>query len=409
VSVTDVIASGPERPEHRRRSPPWLVMLVVAAALAGAVRLWGGVSPPAPATPTALPLPTRVTATPTPTGRPATFRLAGRSGTGPPGLRVLIGGGGTAPGTRPLVVTGAGQAQPLPGVPPSTTSRLTSVQRLPAATVILVQDTDYRRISATVRPDRGPAVQLGPGLDTVVAAHGGGYIGTDTGWNRLPGRLAGYSPTGRLRWQRPLTTATLVHRDTPYGLLVQVVADPENSTSGALALVDARSGHLLHGIGATEVVLASTDRKVAWIPAGCGDWPAHCTLAVTDLRTRQDQFYDLPAGRRPSIAAFSPNETMLALSFAGEHTFIAHGDPDGYVSVLSLVTGQSQRMPGLTTRAKQAPALAWAPDAQLVLGVNVDDELDRLLLWSPGQPGPVVLPATLPPYSAAVYLAVLPS
>lgn len=412
--MADVIASGPERPEPRRRPPPWLIMLVVVAALAGAVRLWGGASP-TPAAPTALPEPGPQTAspTPTPTGRPATFRLAGRPGSAPPGLRVLIGGqyADTADGhTGPSVVTGAGRPQPLPGVGPSTATRLVTVQRLPGATAILIQDGRYRSLSATIRPDRGPAVELGPGLDTVVAAHGGGVIAADSGWTRRPGRLVGYTPTGRLRWQRPLREATIAQRDTPYGLLVQVVAEPDNSSSGRLALVEARSGHLLNDIGAAEVVLASTDDKVAWIPAGCDTPPRHCSaLAVTDLRTGRQQRYDLASGWPPSAAAFSPDGRTLAVSFAGQHDSVAQADPDGYVSVLSLDTHRSERMPGLTTGAKQAPTLGWDDDGDLVLGVNVDDEFDRLLLWDPGMPGPIVLPARLPPYTAATYLAVLPS
>jgi hypothetical protein len=348
--------------------------------------------------------------TPTPTGPPATFRLVGRPGSGPPGLRVLISGeyGDTGRDAGPAVVTGAGQARTVPGAGPWTATRSVMVQRLPTATAVIIQDDKHPGTPVTVRPDRGPAVRLGPGLDTVVAARGGGFIAADSGWVQLPGRLVSYTPTGQLRWERLLVRSTLVQRDTPYGLLAEVVADPQNSGVGELLLIDARSGQLLRHIGAASQVLASTDEKVAWIPTGCDTPPRSCALAVADLRTGEERRYDLPGGLAPGAAAFSPNEAMLALSFAGQHSFVAKGDPDGYVSVLSLVTRQFERMPGLTTGAKQAPTLGWDAGGELVLGVNVDDRFDRLLLWSPGMPGLIVLPAKLPRYTAATYLAVLP-
>ncbi|HVQ95115.1 MAG TPA: hypothetical protein VMU51_29045 [Mycobacteriales bacterium] len=412
--MPDVIVSGPERGEGRRRPRPWLIVLVIAAALAGAVRLWGGVSPPEPPAPTALPLPTPVTATPmpapTPTGRPAAFRLAGRPGSWPPGLRVLIPGefGDTGRDAGPAVVAGAGQVRTVPGFGSSGPDRWVTIQRLPTGTAFIVQDGKHPTTPAMVRPDHGPAVRLGAGLDTVVAAQGGGFIAADSGWTHLPGRLASYTPTGHLRWERRLERGTLVQRDTPYGLLAQVVADPQSSSTGELVLLDARSGQVLRRIGAAGPILASTDEKVAWIPAGCDASPGHCQLAVTDLRTGQQRRYGVPSGWAPATAAFSPNGSMLALGFAGQHDFVARGDPDGYVSVLSLVTDQFERMPGLTMRAKQAPALGWDAGGELILGVDVDDRYDLLLRWRPGLPGPIVLPGKLPRYTAVIYLAVLP-
>jgi hypothetical protein len=407
--VADLISSGPERPVHRRRPPTWLVTLVVAAALGGAVWQWGGVSSPRPrAEPTATSL--RPTATPPP-GRPATFRLSGRPGPAPPGLRLLVAGTYRQSGkaTSPATVAADGTVTPLAGVRPAV-QLPTEVRRLPAANAVVVQNQEYRPVDTFVQPDRGANVHLGAGLDTVVAAHGGGYLAADSGTEDRAGRLVSYTATGQVRWRRPLADPTWIQRDTPYGLLAEVLATSVDGQHdhGALALLDPRGGHLVHGIGAVDTVLASTDEKVAWIPYGCGEWPSHCTLAVTDLRTRQQQTVSLPNGQPPSYAAFSPNQTMLALSFAGRPEFADQIDPDGYVSVLSLVTEQFERMPGLTTAAKQAPTVSWAPDLQLVLGVNVDEQYDRVLLWSPGLPGPVVLPTRLAAYSAATYLAVLP-
>jgi hypothetical protein len=406
--VTDVISSGPERPVGRRRPRTWLILLVVAVALAVAV--WhsgGGPTPPPRAEPTAGP---SSTATPSP-GRVATFRLTGRPGPVPPGLRLLIAGTYNESGkaTSPSTVSADGTVTPLAGVRPAV-QLPTEVRRLPAATAVVVQNRAFQPVDLYVQPDGGANVHLGAGLDTAVAAQGGGYLAADSGADGRTGRLVSYTATGRMRWQRRLADDTWLQRDTPYGLLAEVVAtsvagQPDH---GALALLDPRTGHLLHGIGAADTVLDSTDQKVAWIPYGCGEWPNHCTVAVTDLRTRQQQTISLPDGRPPTYAMFSPDQTMLALSFAGRHEFADQIDPDGYVSVLSLGSEQFERMPGLTTAAKQAPTVSWGPDRQLVLAVNVNAEYDRVLLWSPGTPTPVLLPAQLAAHSASTYLAVLP-
>ncbi|MEN3361781.1 MAG: hypothetical protein V7637_5763 [Mycobacteriales bacterium] len=409
--MTDVISSGPERPVRRRRRHTWPVLLVLMVAAVAAVRLWGGVSGSpraAPRTPQVSPVPVT---TETPSGRVATFRLTGRPGPVPDGLRLLINGTFTQSGkaTSPATVGADGKVTPLAGVRPAV-QLPTSVQRLAGATGVIVRNQGFQPVDTYVAPDHGGNVHLGAGLDTVLTAYGGGYLAANSGAEVVEtGRLVSYSGSGQPRWERKLKDPTYFIRDTAYGLLADVVApsQPDQSDHGSLALLDARTGHLLHGIGAVDVVLASTDEKVAWIPYGCGEWPGHCTLAVTDLRTRQEQTIALPDGWAPAAAAFSPNGTMLALSFAGKHAFADQVDPDGYVSVLTLPTETFQRMPGLTTPVKQAPTLAWGPDLQLLIGVHVSDDEDRLLLYSPGWPGLVVLPPRLAPDSASTYLAVL--
>jgi hypothetical protein len=409
--VTDVISSGPERPVRRRRPPTWLVLLVLVVAAVAAVRLWGGVSgspQAAPRSPQVSPEPVTTAA---PSGRVATFRLAGRPGAVPDGLRLLINGTYTQSGkaTSPATVGADGKVTPLVGVRPAV-QLPTSVQRLDGAIAVIVQNQGFQPVDTYVAPDHGGNVHLGAGLDTVLAAYGGGYLAANSGTELgETGRLVAYTGSGQRRWERKLNDPTYLIRDTAYGLLADAIAPskPNQPDHGSLALLDTRTGRLLHGLGAVDYVLASTHDTVAWVPYGCGEWPSRCTVAVTDLRTRRQQTISLPGGRAPTAAAFTPDQTMLALSFAGQHEFADQIDPDGYVSVLTLPAGTFQRMPGLTTPAKQAPTLAWGPDRQLLLGVHVSDEEDRLLLYRPGWPGPTVLPPRLAGYSASTYLAVL--
>jgi hypothetical protein len=407
--MTDVISSGPERPARRRRPRTWLVGLVAAAALVGGIRLWdGGGSPDRPTATPPGPSPDR------PVTRVATFRLDGIPGTGPPESRVLISAVRYAAlAGRPSVVTGTGEVGPLDlgaaGGQPGPGEQLVA-RRLPGATVVFRQDVAARPLGAAVRPDRGRAVELGPGLDTVVAARGGGWLAARTGTDDVPGRLVGVGADGRQRWQRPLARPALLLRDTPYGLLVEVMARSVEGEAdhGELLLVDPRTGRPRHRIGAVDAVLDSTDDRVAWIPYGCLEWPSRCKVAVTELGSRLERTYPTPDGRPVAAAAFPPDQTTLAVSFAGRAEFAQQVDPDGYVSVLPLATGVFERMPGLTTAAGLAATVTWIQDGLLVAGVNVDTNADRLLSWSPGQPGPVVLPGSLPPYTASGYLAALP-
>jgi hypothetical protein len=349
----------------------------------------------------------------------ARFRLDAAPGVVPADRHLLIAGTFTQTGkaSSPSTIGSDGKVTPLAGLRPPV-QLPTMVQRLKNGTAIIVENQGFTPVDAYVTPDHGANVHFGAGLDTVLDENGGGYLAAEPALTAeadggaRPGRLISFSSTGEKRWQRAVDTPTYFYRDTEYGLLADVIAPPEDGQSdadghGSLALLDPRTGHLVHGLGAVDYVLAVTDDKVAWIPYGCGEWPRHCTLAVTNLRTREQQTISLPRGRAPGTAAFSPNETMLALGFNGEHEFADQVDPDGYVSVLYLATEEFQRMPGLTTAAKQVPTLAWGPDLQLFLGVRVNDDEDRLLLWTPGWPGPQMLPPKLRPYSASTYLAVL--
>lgn len=401
--MADILASGhPDGPGQRRRPPAWLLLVAAAAVLVG-LQSWRNrtLEPQAAPSPSpsaaATPEPSEP---PDPTAAPARFRLAGRPGVGPAGVRLLVGG------ARPVAVdAGTGRVTPLTGVPRLTAGRTAQLQRLAGATVVVVSDRDYRLVEAFVLPDGGRAFSVGP-AEGVVQAAVGRPLAYNSGAAGRPGWLASFTADGRVRWRRNLGIPTIVFADTPHGLLVETTPDPEHG--GALGLVDPRTGRLRRGLGQAQYVLASTPDAVAWVPAGCAD---QCQLMVTSLANGRSRRYDTPDYRLPAYAAFSPDQRQLALSFYGLHDFVPGLNRDGFAGLLDLASGDVQTIPGLTTEAKSAAALAWSPSGRwLALGVRVpgQDYRDRLVLWRPGEAGLTVLPPLLPPESTQSGLVVLP-
>jgi hypothetical protein len=411
--VADVIGSGPERPPGslrtpgarlpRRQPPSWLTVLMIAIALAAAVRQWGGVSAPRAAQYRLPPLP-QITVGPTPSGTPARFHLQAEEVAAPAGLRLLIGG------THPSIAdprTGALRGLWLPPI-----SRQQSAQysRLPGATAVTVVGFSSRAVVTYLVPDQGAPISLGRGVDVVIPARDGGLLGHVAATSRTREMLVSYTADGQVRWSRPLDASTTLIRDTPYGLLVGS-GPPPGVPVGPLQLVDARSGRVLREFGNAGWILDSVDNLVAWVPARCED----CPIELNSLSTSDSREYPPVHGHPPARAEFSPDGRRLAVSYSGLHLeqqLPPLVDRDGFVAVLDLPTGLLRAMPGLTTGAKQAATIAWRDADTLVVGVNVDDAADRVLLWDitqvPEPPAPArLLPARLPPYSAADYLGVL--
>ncbi len=401
VAVADILASGrPDSGKQRRRPPAWLLLLVAAAVLVG-LQSWRSRAPERQAGPSPV---SGATATPEPSesrgpaGAPARFRLDGRPGVGPAGVRLLVGG------ASPVVVDApTGRVAPLPGVPRLTAGQTAQLGRLAGATVALVRDSNYRPVEAFVLPDGGGTFSVGP-AEGVVQAADGGLLAYDSGANGRPGWLANLTAHGALRWRRPLSLLTLVLADTPHGLLVESAPDPEQG--GALQLINLRTGRLQRALGRTQYVLASTPDAVAWVPAGCAE---RCQLTVTGLATGRGMPYRTPDNRLPAYAAFSPDQRWLALSFYGLHDFVPGLNRDGFVVLLDLHSGRVQTVPGLTTEAKSAATLAWSPTGGwLAMGVRTpQDYSDRLVLWRPSEAGLTVLPPPLPPGSSAAGLIIL--
>jgi hypothetical protein len=407
--VAELISSGPAEPDApggQWRPPTWLIVVVVAAGLIGAIKLWGGVSSPTDrsVTPAAA---TRLTSAP-PRGPEGEFSMNARPGAIPAGMRLLIGPshyGSPRAVQRIAVVNAAGETEPVNALPVQS-GQSVLLDRIPGATTAIVQDERLAPVGAYVLPDAGGRIALGRDLDTVIAARGGGYLAARSGLDGDGARLTRFSANGKVAWTRTMGPPAQIVRDTPYGLLVSIRSAKPDATSSALSLVDGRTGEVRHTIGAAGLVLGATDRKVAWIPSTCLDFPGQCSLVVTELDTRYQSEYGMPPGRVPLAAAFSPAEDALALSFPGTRDLPPGQDPDGYVAVQSLVTNQFHRMDGLTTEIKQYARVTWL-GKDVLLGVHDPNGHDRLLRWDQTPDLPYVLPPQLPDYTAAAYLAAM--
>jgi hypothetical protein len=407
--VAELISSGsaePGAPTGQWRPPTWLVVVVVAAGLIGAIKLWGGVSSPPDksVTPAAA---TRLTSAP-PRGPEGEFSMNARPGAIPAGMRLLIGPahyGSPRALQRIAVVNAAGQTEPVDTLPLQS-GQSVLLDRLPGASTVVVQDERLAPIGAYVLPDAGGKIGLGHDIDTVIAARGGGYLAAATGSDGTAGLLTRFAANGRPAWTRSMSPLTTIIRDTPYGLLVSIHSAKPDTAASALSLVDTRSGRVMHTIGAAGLVLGATDRRVAWIPSTCLDFPGQCSLVVTELDTRYQSEYAMPQGRVPLAGVFSPAQDALALSFPGTRDLPTGQDPDGYVAVQSLVNNQFSRMDGLSTEVKQYARVTWLGKS-ILLGVHDPDGHDRLLLWDQTPDLPYLLPPQLPDYTAAAYLAAM--
>lgn len=334
-------------------------------------------------------------------GAPARFRLDGRVGAGPAGLRLLVGG------AAPVSVdAGSGRVAPLRRLRPLAVGETIVLRRLQAATVAIIYDAQSQPVDAYVLLDAGGTISVG-GVEGVVSAVNGGWYAYNSGSTSPPGQLIRLAADGRVLWRRNFSLPTFVQVDTPHGLLVWTIPGAP-VPGGPLRLVDARSGRVRRELGRAADVLASTVDAVAWLPDRCGD---RCQLTVTDLDSGRSTRFTTPDGRLPGYATFSPDQRLLALSFFGLHEQAPELNRDGFAAVLDLHSGQVRTIAGLTTEAKSAATLAWlAAGDWLALGVQSPGEnySDRIVLCRRDGTGLTVLPTILPSESSASGLVALP-
>jgi hypothetical protein len=402
--VADVLSSGPEtggpggRQRGRRR---WTGVLAGGLVAATAAYLavhsgGGGTDPPRSA---GLDIQVRPPPNPQRTGPlppQAVYRLDGDPGVGPAGVRMLVGG--RQPG---VLDAHTGRLTPLPVT--TSIGDVAELDRAGGTTTVVVHNRNRLRSRAALIPPSGRAVRLGQVLDLVPLRDGGvlaedcdGAAGTG------PCTLTAYSTAGAERWDRTVARQLDLVRDTPYGLLVRAY---QGDLGGVVRLEDERSGGVRRVVGRTYAVLGADDRRVVFLPAGCG---SDCELTLTDLATGASRFLPENPGN-PTVAAFSADGRRLAIGYAGLLPEDSNASPqrDGYVVVLDLAAGDGMHLvPGLTTGASGTALPVWARSGQLLLAVPTDGAgSGRVVLWPPGARRLTILPVGLTGFYGAPGLA----
>jgi hypothetical protein len=377
--VADVLSSGPERVRRRRRwATPVTVAVVAAAAFALASRSGGDAPEPPPA---AVPIPL-VTVRPAPDpGRTApapapTYRLDGRPGAAPAGLRLLLGG--ERPGVLDLR---SGRFAALPGLPAG--SAAVEVRRVAGLSLALVPGPTATRAYAV--PDGGRPVDLGP-VDDALPMRDGTVLMVRCDPVVRDCLLSARTLGGEVRWQRAVPPRARLVQETLLGVVLWVYP----SDGGQVRVEDPETGQPVRTLGKTYSVLTADDRRVAYQELGCR---SDCRVVVSALSDGSRTTLERTTGTA-TAAAFSPDGRWLAIGFQGLHPEdpSPSADRDGHVAVADLASGEWLRVPGLATGSKTTPLPVWAPTGELVVAVGRDG-VNRFAAWRPGDPRVTVLPA----------------
>lgn len=391
--MADVVSSGfgEGSEDDGGGRPRWLagaVVLALAAGLGILALRQGTDGPPEPAPAAAPSAPRPAPAGPADLPPEAVYRLDGVPGPGPAGTRLLVGG------RRPGVLDAAtGRLTPLPapGLRPGEDAY---VRRGRGYTVVLAGAGTRPLAEAALVPDGGGArVPLGAATDalplrdgtvlTVACPPGGDPACTVSARTR----------SGGTAWTRAAAGPLGLLADTPAGL----VATSARKGSTELRLVEPRSGRTLRSYGTASSVLAVSDRRLAWVPAGC---PYACPVLVADLADGRTRRLPAVAGVA-ATGAFSADSRRLAVGFAGLHAQDpARSQPrDGYAAVIDLDRVGWLHAPGLSTGPKSAPVPLWSRD-RLLLAVTDGTGAGRVASWDPGEPRLTVLPVRLAGFAA---------
>lgn len=391
VRMAEVLSSGyPEGPDDGGR-PRWLagvLVLVVAVGLGVlAVRAGGGGDRPAPDAAPVVETRAPVVVPPVALPPEPVYQLDGVPGPGPAGARLVVGG------ARPGVVDAAtGRLTPLPALG-LRAGENAWVRRGPGFTVVLSGWGSRPAPAAVLVPDAGARVPLGTAVDALPMRDGTVLTVACPPGSEASCTVSRRTRTGGTLWTRADADFLGLLADTPAG----VVAAAVDGDALRLALVEPRTGRVLRAFGRAAVVLAVSDRRVAWTPEGC---TSACPVLVADLAGGGTRRLPAAAGRA-ATGAFSADSERLAVGFAGLHA----EDPDrarardGYAAVIDLGRGGWVRAPGLTTGPKSSPVPRWVGD-RLLLAVADGKGAGRIASWSPGEPRLTLLPVRLTGFDA---------
>ena len=215
-----------------------------------------------------------------------------------------------------------------------------------------------------------------------------------------PGRLLEVDLTGQVvrRWS---TSAELwLETDSTEGLVVsEFLAQPNGGTQ--IRVLDHRTLHIRRRLGSVARVISATSHTVAAWPARCA---GTCKLLLIDIVDGRQRQVRTAAGFTVGTVALRPDGARLAVGYFGRSYQQPGGRARGFVDVVDVRTGVSQRVPGVGSGVKHTAELAWLPDGwSLALGVDLPDDVRRIGLWSLRSRRVALVPGT---FSAGGLLAV---
>lgn len=312
-------------------------------------------------------------------------QLTGVPGAGPTGVRLLLAG--RQPG---VLDVGADRFTPLHD----------ALQMGGDAYVVLGRGAGFTAASVFFSPDEfgrasllrddGTRVLLGA-VRQVLPMRDGTVLVVSC----VPGSgtcvLSSRDRSGVARWWRAHPPEVSLLADTPYGVLTVV---RHGDGFGALRLQDARSARVLRLLGRTQVVLAVSDRQVAFQELDC---EPGCPVFVVRLADGVARAVPAPVGRLVT-GAFSPDGTRLAVGVPGlgpDDPFPA-AERAGYAVVVDLAKRRWVVVPGLRTGAEVTPLPVWTPAGDRLLVVAGIAGATRVASWRPGDRVLTILPTRLP-------------
>jgi hypothetical protein len=128
-----------------------------------------------------------------------------------------------------------------------------------------------------------------------------------------------------------------------------------------------------------DAVVAASTTQIAWAPPCV----ARCRVQVLDLASGRQVTAELPAGRSPASAAFSPDGRFLAV----EASFSTEADDGGQAVQLELVSipsGHQMTVPGTWLSSDALISFGWpASSDSLVAELGFTTKV-QLMSWRPG-------------------------
>jgi hypothetical protein len=174
--------------------------------------------------------------------------------------------------------------------------------------------------------------------------------------------------------QLTLPAGYLIEQATDRGLLLAPVA-PRAGTV-AYQLWDPAASRASRTF---DAVVAASTTQIAWAPP-CA---ARCRVQVLDLVSGRQVTVELPAGRSPASAAFSPDGRFLAV----EASFSTESDDGGQAVQLELVSipsGHQMTVPGTWLSSDALISFGWpASSDSLVAELGFTTKV-QLMSWRPG-------------------------